>query len=66
MRAARLVVDLGNKKGPQRALMHTACKWMASAIPGGAPWYDENKKFGNFITHGWLEVTEDCAGYNAH
>jgi hypothetical protein len=31
--------------------MHTACFGMASASPGGAPGYDENKKFGNFIAH---------------
>jgi len=24
---------------------------MASAIPGGAPGYDDDKQFGNFITH---------------
>src|SRR5271166_1132849 len=31
--------------------MHTARFWMASAIPGGAPGYDDDKQFGNFITH---------------
>ena len=31
--------------------MHTARIWMASAIPGGAPGYDDDKEFGNFITH---------------
>jgi hypothetical protein len=24
---------------------------MASAIPGGAPGYDDDKQFGNFVTH---------------
>src|SRR5471032_952730 len=31
--------------------MHTARMWMASATPGGAPGYDDDKQFGNFITH---------------
>jgi hypothetical protein len=31
--------------------MHTARFWMASAIPGGAPGYDDDKELGNFITH---------------
>ena len=31
--------------------MHTARMWMASAVPGGAPGYDDDKQFGNFITH---------------
>src|SRR2546423_9412254 len=39
-----------NKKGPKRPL-HTARIWMALAIPGGAPGYDDDKQLGNFITH---------------
>jgi len=31
--------------------MHTARIWMASATPGGAPGYDDDKEFGNNITH---------------
>ena len=31
--------------------MHTARIWMASAIPGGALGYDDDKELGNFITH---------------
>src|SRR4030088_2344463 len=31
--------------------MHTARIWMALAIPGGAPGYDDGKQFGNYITH---------------
>src|ERR1700687_3525129 len=31
--------------------MHTARMWMALAIPGGAPGYDDDKELGNFITH---------------
>lgn len=31
--------------------MHTARIWMALAIPGGAPGYDDDKQFGNYITH---------------
>jgi len=31
--------------------MHTARIWMALAIPGGAPGYDDDKEFGNNITH---------------
>src|SRR6187402_3419187 len=38
------------KRGP-RGPMHTARMWMASATPGGAPGYDDDKKFGNNITH---------------
>src|SRR6202043_3817175 len=38
------------KRGP-RGPMHTARMWMALAIPGGAPGYDDDKEFGNFITH---------------
>jgi hypothetical protein len=38
------------KRGP-RGPLHTARSWMALAIPGGAPGYDYNKKFGNNITH---------------
>src|ERR1700688_3644850 len=38
------------KRGP-RGPMHTARMWMALAIPGGAPGYDDDKKFGNFVTH---------------
>src|SRR5438045_8157417 len=39
-----------NKKGPKGPL-HTARIWMALAIPGGAPGYDDDKQLGNFITH---------------
>src|SRR6202142_905979 len=38
------------KRGP-RGPMHTARSWMALAIPGGAPGYDDDKEFGNNITH---------------
>src|SRR6266700_4455255 len=38
------------KRGP-RGPMHTARIWMALAIPGGAPGYDDDKEFGNYITH---------------
>ena len=31
--------------------MHTARFWMALAIPGGAPGYDDDKEPGNFIAH---------------
>src|SRR3954468_16337172 len=38
------------KRGP-RGPLHTARIWMALAIPGGAPGYDDDKQLGNFITH---------------
>jgi len=44
--------------------MHTARIWMASAIPGGAPGYDDDKEFGNFITHMTLEFPKGCANHN--
>src|SRR6266851_7865842 len=48
--AASSVGFLEKKRGP-RGPMHTARIWMASAIPGGAPGYDDDKELGNFITH---------------
>jgi hypothetical protein len=45
--------------------MHTARIWMASAIPGGAPGYDDNKKFGNFIAHCRLGLPKGCAIHTA-
>src|SRR3954464_11050000 len=39
-----------NEKGPKRPL-HTARMWMASATPGGAPGYDDDKQFGNNVAH---------------
>jgi hypothetical protein len=38
---------------------------MASAIPGGAPGYDEDKQFGNNITHAALRLPEGCADHSA-
>jgi hypothetical protein len=38
---------------------------MALAIPGGAPGYDEDKRFGNNITHVALRLPEGCADHNA-
>jgi hypothetical protein len=49
--AAWSVGSLENKKGPERGPMHTARFRMALAIPGGAPGYDDDKQFGNFIAH---------------
>jgi hypothetical protein len=37
---------------------------MALAIPGGAPGYDDDKKFGNFITHMPLELPKGCANHS--
>jgi hypothetical protein len=42
--------------------MHTARIWMASAIPGGAPGYDDNKEFGNFITHSMARTSQRLRG----
>jgi hypothetical protein len=36
--------------------------WMASAIPGGAPGYDDNKEFGNFITHSAAQTSQRLRG----
>ena len=44
--------------------MHTARIWMALAIPGGAPGYDGNKKFGNFITHMAARTSQRLRGYS--
>jgi hypothetical protein len=44
--------------------MHTARFGMASASPGGAPGYDENKKFGNFIAHFVLGLPKGCAEHS--
>jgi hypothetical protein len=49
--AASLVLDLANKKGPEEAPTRTARIWMTSAIPGGAPGYDNDKEFGNNLAH---------------
>ena len=44
--------------------MHTARFWMALAIPGGAPGYDDDKQFGNFIAHQPSGLPKGCASYN--
>jgi hypothetical protein len=44
--------------------MHTARIWMALAIPGGAPGYDGNKEFGNFITHMAARTSQRLRGYS--
>ena len=44
--------------------MHTARIWMALAIPGGAPGYDGNKQFGNFITHMTARTSQRLRGYS--
>jgi hypothetical protein len=51
------------KRGP-RGPMHTARIWMASATPGGAPGYDDDKEFGNFITHIDVALPKDCADHS--
>jgi hypothetical protein len=67
------LVDLGlfgleladNKKGPEEAPTHTARIWDGLAIPGGAPGYDDNKKFGNNIPHLGVQLPKGCATYTA-
>src|SRR5882757_6450002 len=44
--------------------MHTARIWMALAIPGGAPGYDDDKQFGNFITHMAAHTSQRLRGYS--
>src|ERR1700726_5145590 len=51
------------KRGPKRPL-HTARIWMALAIPGGAPGYDDDKQFGNFITHMAAHTSQRLRGYS--
>jgi hypothetical protein len=41
----------GNKKGPEEAPCAPPLFGWRLAIPGGAPGYDDDKQFGNFITH---------------
>src|SRR5258708_5370613 len=50
------------KRGP-RGPMRTVRIWMASAIPGGAPGYDDDKQFGNFITHMAARTSQRLRGY---
>jgi hypothetical protein len=38
--------------------------WMASAIPGGAPGYDDDKLFGNNITHLAARTSQRLRGYS--
>src|ERR1700722_19842682 len=37
---------------------------MALAIPGGAPGYDDDKQFGNFITHMAAHTSQRLRGYS--
>jgi len=46
--------------------MHTARMWMTSAIPGGAPGYDDDKEFGNFITHMAAQTSRRLREHNDH
>jgi hypothetical protein len=46
--------------------MHTARMWMASAIPGGAPGYDDDKEFGNNITHLAAQTSQRLRGTYNH
>jgi hypothetical protein len=38
---------------------------MASAIPGGAPGYDDDKQFGNFITHVTAQASQRLREHTA-
>src|SRR5450631_1968824 len=42
--------------------MRTARMWMASATPGGAPGYDENKEASNNITHSAAQTSQRLRG----
>src|SRR6266576_1732690 len=55
----------GNKKGPEEAPRTPPEFGMALAIPGGAPGYDEDKHFGNNITHASVRLPKDCANIAA-
>jgi hypothetical protein len=46
-----LVLVSERKKGPKRPHAHRPELEMTSAIPGGAPGYDDDKDFGNNIAH---------------
>jgi hypothetical protein len=43
--------------------MHTARFWMALAIPGGAPGYDDDKELGNNIAHTMHQTFRRLRGY---
>ena len=55
---------LGNKKGPKRPHAHRPIV-DGLAIPGGAPGYDDDKEFGNFITHLTARLPKGCAEHSA-
>jgi hypothetical protein len=59
-----LIGLLENKKGPEEAPCTPPGFGMALAIPGGAPGYDDNKQFGNFIAHMTARTSQRLRGYN--
>src|SRR5579871_1164680 len=61
---SRSCLGLGNKKGPEEAHAHRPKLRMTSAIPGGAPGYDDDKDFGNNIAHWPGRLPEGCANHN--
>jgi hypothetical protein len=59
---ALVVFELSdNKKGPEEAPCTPPEVGMALAIPGGVPGYDEDKEFGNNITHVSAQLPKGCA-----
>jgi hypothetical protein len=58
------VLALGNKKGPEEAPCAPPGFRMALAIPGGAPGYDNDKEFGNNVTHWSAYFPKDYANHS--
>ena len=60
-----VVCGLGNKKGPEEGPgAPSVCRWHL-AIPGGAPGYDDDKEFGNFITHKTAQASQRLREHTA-
>jgi hypothetical protein len=59
------VLALGNKKGPEEAPHTPPVFRMALAIPGGVPGYDDDKEFGNNVSHVVAQLPKGCANIAA-
>jgi hypothetical protein len=56
---------LENKKGPEEAPCAPPVSGWRLAIPGGAPGYDDDKEFGNFITHMTAQTSQRLREHTA-
>jgi hypothetical protein len=59
------VLALGNKKGPEEAPHTPPVFRRALAIPGGVPGYDDDKEFGNNVSHVVAQLPKGCANIAA-